>query len=393
MKYLPIFAIFFSLSQLSQAQDTLWISEDADIVSRKQAAYFRILSEGPPWTIEEYHYPSQLPKRTGSYPSEETREQDTLWSGLWTFYTEEGILSRKTEYLDGLKEGTDSSWYENGILASSQSYEKDKLRGRFQEWGKEGQLSELRNYNAEGNMIDTWELYHENGEVSRRVDFSTSDTLVNWYYANGQIKMSGRRLEGRLIVENAFAPNGNQQVAEGNGFFEDIKVGRVIEAGNLKNGLRQGKWTKYRTNGTRIMVIKYIQGRSNTAIFYDAADKKLSGFTIPELYQKDDYNPYSHLNFLNTEIEPRPINIEELKKEIGYPAKARDAGIEGQLIVRVLMDQNGEMIRMKFARHGHPILESAIESKMDQIRFTPAIQNHEVIKFWINIPFNFRLLN
>lgn len=393
MKYLPILVIFFSLSQLSQAQDTLWISQDAEIVSRKQATYFRILSEGPPWTIQEFYYPSQRPKRTGSYPSEEAREQDTLWNGLWTFYKEDGTLSRKTEYLDGLKEGTDSSWYENGILASSKSYEKDKLRGRFQEWGKEGQLSELRNYNREGGMIDTWELYHEDGEVARRIDFTSLDTTVNWFYDDGQIKMIGKRIEGRLVIEKAFAPDGSQTVVNGKGMFEEIEEGIVIESGKYKDGFRNGTWTKYRKDGSRKMAAFYVKGKAYVGTFYDASGKKILNADIPECELKDDNNPYSLIIFKDHEIEPRPLNISALVKDIGYPLKARDAGIQGQVIARVLIDSDGEMVRMKFIQQVHPLLEDAIESKIDQIRFTPAIQNHEPIRFWVNIPFNFRLLN
>lgn len=393
MKYIAVFISLFSMYQLTQAQDTLWISEDADIVSRKQAAYFRIHSEGPPWTIEEYYYPSQLPKRTGSYPSEETREQDTLWNGLWTFYTEEGVLSRKTEYLNGLKDGIDSSWHVNGLLAFVKSYEKDELRGRFQEWGKEGQLSEIRNYNNEGLMIDEWEVYHEHGAIARRIDFTALDTTVNWFYDDGQLKMTGKRIEGRLAIYKAYAPDGSQTVVNGKGTFEETEDGIIIEAGNYKDGFRNGTWTKYRKDGSRKMAAFYVKGKAYVGTFYDASGKKILNADLPECELKDDHNPYSPVIFLDHDIEPRPLNISALIKDIGYPVKARNAGIQGEVVARVLIDSDGEMVRMKFVQQVHPLLEDAIESKMDQIRFTPAIQNHEPIRFWVNIPFNFSLLN
>ncbi|MEL6592497.1 MAG: energy transducer TonB, partial [Bacteroidota bacterium] len=78
---------------------------------------------------------------------------------------------------------------------------------------------------------------------------------------------------------------------------------------------------------------------------------------------------------------------------IGYPQIARDAGIEGNVVVRVLVDKRGNYDKHKIITQVHPILTKAVEEHISKLQFTPAIQGGKPIKFWVNIPFNFKLLN
>lgn len=93
----------------------------------------------------------------------------------------------------------------------------------------------------------------------------------------------------------------------------------------------------------------------------------------------------------NINIEPVPLNMQEVKRRIGYPPVAKEAGIEGQVIIRILVDEQGNYIRHIIAKAGHPILQMAIEEHIKELRFTPAIQNGKPTKFWVNLPLNFKL--
>lgn len=97
--------------------------------------------------------------------------------------------------------------------------------------------------------------------------------------------------------------------------------------------------------------------------------------------------------FVHVDEEPSPININDIKKLIGYPQMARDAGIDGQVIVRVLVDKKGSYKKHKVINGVHPILSRAVEDQLHRLRFTPAIQGGKPIAFWVNIPFRFEVLN
>ena len=97
--------------------------------------------------------------------------------------------------------------------------------------------------------------------------------------------------------------------------------------------------------------------------------------------------------FISVEQEPAPVNMDDIKKLVGYPQIARDAGIQGSVVVRVLVDKKGRYNKHRVVNQVHPILAEAVEKHINKLKFTPAIQGGRPIKFWVNIPFNFKLLN
>lgn len=111
--------------------------------------------------------------------------------------------------------------------------------------------------------------------------------------------------------------------------------------------------------------------------------------TIPEVIVEKEL---SSDIFIIADEEPTPVNMADVQKLIGYPQIARDAGIQGSVIVRVLVDKKGNYTKHKVINQVHPILEKAVTDHIDKLRFTPAIQGKKPIQFWVNIPFNFRLL-
>ena len=110
---------------------------------------------------------------------------------------------------------------------------------------------------------------------------------------------------------------------------------------------------------------------------------------IPDIIIDHDPDPDV---FTIAEEEPEPINMAEIVKEIGYPRAAQDAGLQGKVILRVLVDRNGKYKKHLILNSSHPIFSNAVEEKVNLLKFTPAIQGNKPIPFWVNIPFNFTLL-
>ncbi len=98
-------------------------------------------------------------------------------------------------------------------------------------------------------------------------------------------------------------------------------------------------------------------------------------------------------DFVSVEQEPVPVNIDDIKSLIGYPNIAKDAGIQGQVVVRVLVDKTGNYAQHKIVKSVHPILDEAVSQQLSKLKFTPAIQGGRPIKFWVNIPFAFKLID
>ena len=88
---------------------------------------------------------------------------------------------------------------------------------------------------------------------------------------------------------------------------------------------------------------------------------------------------------------PENVNFTEVLTLIGYPKQAVKEGLEGTLIFRVLVDENGYYVRHRCPKVGNPIFIEAIEEHISKIKYSPAIYKNKPIKCWINLPFAFRM--
>lgn len=73
-----------------------------------------------------------------------------------------------------------------------------------------------------------------------------------------------------------------------------------------------------------------------------------------------------------------------------YPHLARDAGVEGQVIVRAIVDENGRVIRV-FVIDGPALFHEAAAEAVRQALFKPALQNGRPVRVWVSIPIRFTL--
>ncbi|MFA5511103.1 MAG: TonB family protein [Candidatus Kapaibacterium sp.] len=95
--------------------------------------------------------------------------------------------------------------------------------------------------------------------------------------------------------------------------------------------------------------------------------------------------------FIAVEKEPQ-VDLAKLQKSIVYPEMARRAGIEGRVIVRVLVGNDGKARRAVVEDTDNVMLnDAAIKAINDYGLFTPAIQNGQAITCWVSIPITFRL--
>jgi protein TonB len=78
------------------------------------------------------------------------------------------------------------------------------------------------------------------------------------------------------------------------------------------------------------------------------------------------------------------------KVEPTYPDLARKAGIEGMVVVKVLIGTKGDVEKVEVVK-SHPMLDDAAMVAAKQFKFKPGKQRDRFVKVWMTIPFTFRL--
>lgn len=73
-----------------------------------------------------------------------------------------------------------------------------------------------------------------------------------------------------------------------------------------------------------------------------------------------------------------------------YPSVARSAGIEGTVLVRVLVGKNGRVKDAIYIDGPEALKDAALKSARSSV-WRPALVDHKPIEVWVNMPVTFRL--
>ncbi len=88
-------------------------------------------------------------------------------------------------------------------------------------------------------------------------------------------------------------------------------------------------------------------------------------------------------------VETKPEIIKQVTPD--YPKVALKAGIEGTVILKVLIDKDGSVAQATAVK-GKEIFQKAALNAIYQYRFSPARQNDRPVKVYLVMPIRFRLV-
>ncbi len=126
---------------------------------------------------------------------------------------------------------------------------------------------------------------------------------------------------------------------------------------------------------------------NKNSVILENSIRSQTGGTTP---QQQDPDPNA---LILVDQQPEPINLEDIKKTIGYPELAMESRVQGTVITRVLIGIDGKYEKHIVISQGHPLLLKAVESEIKNLIFSPAQKEGKAIKYWMNIPFKFSLEN
>ncbi|GBD92801.1 gram-negative bacterial tonB protein [bacterium BMS3Abin05] len=97
--------------------------------------------------------------------------------------------------------------------------------------------------------------------------------------------------------------------------------------------------------------------------------------------------------FVAYDQAPEPIGgFIAIQKNLKYPEIARKAGVEGTVIIQVLIDEKGRVIKTKVLKSlGNNGCDQAAIAAIVKTRWKPAMQRDKPVKVWVSIPVIFKL--
>jgi protein TonB len=90
-------------------------------------------------------------------------------------------------------------------------------------------------------------------------------------------------------------------------------------------------------------------------------------------------------------LEMVPARIIKMEKP-AYPALAKLAQRNGEVIVRVRIESDGSISRTRIVKSAGPILDQVVTRAINEAHFAPAVTDSGPVASWLEIPFNFRTM-
>jgi TonB family protein len=90
-------------------------------------------------------------------------------------------------------------------------------------------------------------------------------------------------------------------------------------------------------------------------------------------------------------LSPTPQNLDEVKRRIGYPAIAAQAGQGGTVVAEMLVDETGHVTRWRVEGNVHPSLKAAVAEQLHTLEFSPGTRAGKPVRLWVNVDFVFRV--
>ena len=93
---------------------------------------------------------------------------------------------------------------------------------------------------------------------------------------------------------------------------------------------------------------------------------------------------------VNPELQNRPAIERALQR--AYPSLLRDAGVTGDVLVWVFLNEEGVVTKTQIKQSsGVPQLDEAALAVAAQMRFSPALNRDVRVKVWVSVPIRFRM--
>ena len=246
--------------------------------------------------------------------------------------------------------------------------------------------------NRNGFFYDTLKSFYSRSNhikaIELRDQFGNRMGLCTAFYENGNLQ-SKTRHDKKLLKNGEAAPDsvdysilefndslGHPLVVNGEGFVRG-RLDFSMEQGKVVNGLRDSVWTTFFEDGNVYCYESWQGGHMIDGISYDKNGK--------EYYYKQQL------------VLPSPALgmqefYKEMAKKITYPKEAQRRGIQGRVIVEIMIEKDGSITSPKILQGlGFGCDEEALKALTSSAPWILCKLKGQPVEFELNIPVVFEL--
>lgn len=244
-----------------------------------------------------------------------------------------------------------------------------------------------------------------------------------YYYSNGNKKMEGAYRDnlrtgmwkfydyedGMVHKEEQYAGDS----LDGPARYYSSRTKKVTREGNHVNGKEEGLWKEYNSDGSMSGEVTYVKGKKEgVSIAYmergfvekttykagEALESHLFDGNGSEITKKKDKKKINSSGAIYTYVEQMPApgyNYNDfLSENIVYPDSARRHNVEGRVIVKFVVDEEGKVNDLTIVKSVSPeIDEEAMRVVSLFPQWKPGMQNGRRVSVYFTLPIQFKLTN
>ncbi len=208
------------------------------------------------------------------------------------------------------------------------------------------------------------------------------------YYINGNLQSTGFYQTAKEEVEEGaftfYSEDGdmtkiiNYKNGEKNGHYTRFFTDKQIKfEGDYLDNEKDGTWKWYHKNGRPCAVEEYKKGEMQSAVYYDESGSEL-----------EDMKPIINPTYGGS----NEVLLAYIEENFTYPEEARANNIEGMVVLKFTIDEEGFITKQEVERSVHPLLDNeALRILSTMKRWTPGKAHNQNATFEYQLPINFEL--